>query len=61
MQKVQAAWTHGKTCNEYVYESDAPPPAPPKPKRKRGKKNVTVVPSSTAEPTQQQPSFSDPL
>jgi hypothetical protein len=49
-----------KTCNEYVYESDAPPPAPPKPKRKRGKKNVTV-PSSTAEPTQQQPSFSDLL
>jgi hypothetical protein len=22
-----------KTCNEYVYDSDAPPPAPPKPKR----------------------------
>ena len=37
-----------KTCNEYVYESDAPPPAPPKPKRKRAKKNVTVVPSSSA-------------
>ena len=50
-----------KTCNEYVYDSDALPPAPPKPKRKRGKKNVTVVPSSTAEPTQQKPSFSDPL
>jgi len=39
-----------KTCNEYVYDSDAPPPAPPKPKRKRGKKNVTVVPSSASTP-----------
>ncbi|CAN6363417.1 unnamed protein product [Urochloa humidicola] len=45
-----------KTCNEYVYESDAPPPAPPKPKRKRAKKNVTVVPSSSAtNPIQEQP------
>ena len=39
-----------KTCNEYVYDSDAPPPAPPKPKRKGGKKNVTVVPSSASTP-----------
>jgi hypothetical protein len=30
-----------KTCNEYVYESDAPPLAPPKPKRKRANKDVT--------------------
>ena len=30
-----------KTCNEYVYDSDAPPLAPPKPKRKRVKKKVT--------------------
>jgi hypothetical protein len=42
-----------KTCNEYVYDSDASPPAAPKPKRKRGKKNVTVVPSSAAEPPQE--------
>ena len=27
-----------KTCNEHVYDSDAPPPAPPKPPRKTGKK-----------------------
>jgi hypothetical protein len=50
-----------KTCNEYVYDSDAPPPAPPKPKRKRGKKAVTVVSSSVAEPPQEQPSYADPL
>jgi len=51
-----------KTCNEYVYESDAPPPAPPKPKRKRAKKNVTVVPSSSAtNPIQEQPSLDEPL
>jgi hypothetical protein len=35
-----------KTCNEYVYESDAPSPDPPKAKMKIVKKNVTVVPSS---------------
>jgi len=51
-----------KTCNEYVYESDAPPPAPPKPKRKRAKKNVTVVPSSSAtNPIQEQPSLDESL
>jgi hypothetical protein len=50
-----------KTCNEYVYDSDAPPPAAPKPKRKRGKKSVTVVPSSVAEPPQELPSCVDPL
>jgi len=50
-----------KTCNEYVYDSDAPPPAPPKPKRKRGKKNATTVPSSISEPPQEQPSHADPL
>ena len=51
-----------KTCNEYVYESDAPPPAPPKPKRKRDKKNITVVPSSSAtNPIQEQPSLDEPL
>jgi len=44
-----------KTCNEYVYDSDAPPPAPPKPKKKRGKKNVTVVPSSVVASLQEQP------
>ncbi|KAG2659514.1 hypothetical protein PVAP13_1KG385720 [Panicum virgatum] len=50
-----------KTCNEYVYESDAPPPAPPKPKRKQAKKSVTVVPSSSAtNPIQEQPSFDEP-
>ena len=42
-----------KTCNEYVYDSDAPPPAPPKPKRKRGKKNITIVPSCAADPPQE--------
>ncbi|CAD6266896.1 unnamed protein product [Miscanthus lutarioriparius] len=51
-----------KTCNEYVYESNAPPPAPPKPKRKRAKKNVTVVPSSSAtNPIQEQPSLDEPF
>jgi hypothetical protein len=50
-----------KTCNEYVYDSDAPPPAPPKPKRKRGKKNVTIVPSDAAEQPQEQPSVVVPL
>jgi hypothetical protein len=50
-----------KTCNEYVYDSDAPPPAAPKPKRKRGKKIVTLVPSSVAEPPQEQASHADPL
>jgi hypothetical protein len=50
-----------KTCNEYVYDSDAPPPTPPKPKRKRGKKAVTIVPSGVAEPPQEQPSYDDPL
>jgi len=50
-----------KTCNEYVYDSDAPPPAAPKPKRKRGKKSVTIVPSSAAEPPQELPSCVDPL
>ena len=38
-----------KTCNEYVYDSDAPPPAPPKAKRKKGKKDVIVVPTSAAD------------
>ncbi len=28
-----------KTCNEPVYDPDAPPPAPPKPKRVRKKKS----------------------
>jgi hypothetical protein len=32
-----------KTCNETVYDSDAPPPAPPKPKRKRTKKLKEVI------------------
>ncbi|WVZ84847.1 hypothetical protein U9M48_031833 [Paspalum notatum var. saurae] len=32
-----------KTCNETVYDSDAPPPVPPKPKRKRAKKKEEVV------------------
>ncbi|WVZ56439.1 hypothetical protein U9M48_006970 [Paspalum notatum var. saurae] len=32
-----------KTCNETVYDSDAPSPAPPKPKRKRTKKKEEVV------------------
>ena len=51
-----------KTCNEYVYESDAPPPAPPKPKRKRAKKNVKVVPSiSATNAIQEQPSLDEPL
>jgi len=50
-----------KTCNEYVYDSDAPPPAAQKPKRKRGKKSVTVVPSSATEPPQELPSCVDPL
>jgi hypothetical protein len=50
-----------KTCNEYVYDSDAPPPALPKPKRKRGKKNVTIVPSDAAEQPQEQPSVAGPL
>ena len=50
-----------KTCNEYVYDSDAPPPAPPKPKKKQGKKSVTVVPSSVVAPLQEQPSRADPL
>jgi hypothetical protein len=50
-----------KTCNEYVYDSDAPPPAPPKPKRKRGKRDVTLVPSSVAETPQEQPSYANPL
>jgi hypothetical protein len=51
-----------KTCNEYVYDdSDTPPPTAPKPKRKRGKKIVTLVPSSVAEPSQEQPSHADPL
>jgi len=27
-----------KTCNEYVYDSDAPPPAPPKPKKSEARK-----------------------
>jgi len=50
-----------KTCNEYVYDSDAPPPAPPKPKKKRGKKSVTVVPSSVVASLQEQPSRADLL
>jgi hypothetical protein len=50
-----------KTCNEYVYESDAPPPAPPKLKRKRAKKDVTIVPSSGTTVTQEQPPFDEPL
>jgi hypothetical protein len=49
------------TCNEYVYDSDAPPPAALKPKRKRGKKIVTLVPSSVVEPPQEEPSHADPL
>lgn len=32
-----------KTCNETVYDSDAPPPAGPKPKRIRTKKKKEVV------------------
>lgn len=32
-----------KTCDEPVYDSDAPPPAPPKPKRIRTKKKKEVV------------------
>ena len=35
-----------KTCNETVYDSDAPPPAPPKSKRnKTKKKEATARPS----------------
>ena len=50
-----------KMCNEYVYDSDAPPPTPPKPKKKQGKKSVTAVPSSVVAPLQEQPSCVDPL
>lgn len=49
-----------KTCNEFVYDSDAPPPAPPKPKKKRGKINVTVVPFSAATPPRAMTSASTP-
>ncbi|WVZ74436.1 LOW QUALITY PROTEIN: hypothetical protein U9M48_022615 [Paspalum notatum var. saurae] len=35
-----------KTCNETVYDSDAPPPAPPKPKRVRNKKTTTSTAST---------------
>jgi hypothetical protein len=36
-----------KTCNEPVYDPDAPPPAPPKPKRVRKKKSkLEQVPTS---------------
>jgi hypothetical protein len=38
-----------RTCNEPVYDSDAPPPAPPKPKRVGNKKKEVV----TAEPSGQ--------
>jgi len=27
-----------KTCNETIYDSDAPPPAPPKPREQRKRK-----------------------
>jgi len=50
-----------KTCNEPVYDSDAPPPAPPKPPRKTGKKSVTIVPSVAAETPEEQLSIADPL
>ncbi|CAL4988960.1 unnamed protein product [Urochloa decumbens] len=36
-----------KTCNEMVYDSDAPPPAPKKPKRKRTKKEEVAGSPST--------------
>jgi hypothetical protein len=32
-----------RTCNEPVYDSDAPPPTAPKPKRVRQKKKKVVV------------------
>jgi hypothetical protein len=38
--------TNRETCNEPVYDSDAPPPAPPKAKRVGNKKKEVV----TAEP-----------
>jgi len=34
-----------KTCNETVYDSDAPPPAPPKPKRNKTKKKKEAAAS----------------
>jgi hypothetical protein len=40
-----------KTCNEIVYDLDAPPPAPPKPKRSKGKK---TKPSSIVSTQQSQ-------
>jgi hypothetical protein len=36
-----------KTCNETVYDSDAPPPAPPKPKRVKNKKAKATSTAST--------------
>jgi hypothetical protein len=36
-----------KTCNETVYDSDAPPPAPPKPKRAKKKKSTATTTVST--------------
>jgi hypothetical protein len=39
-----------KTCNETVYDSDAPPPAPPKPKRKRAKKQKEVITEEVSTP-----------
>jgi hypothetical protein len=36
-----------KTCNETVYDSDAPPPAAPKSKRVRTKKTTTTTIVST--------------
>ena len=36
-----------KTCNETIYDSDAPPPAPPKPKKTRTKKAKTTSTAST--------------
>ena len=32
-----------KTCNETVYDTDAPPPAPPKSKRNKTKKKKEAV------------------
>jgi len=36
-----------KTCNETVYDSDAPPPAAPKPKKERNKKTKAASTAST--------------
>lgn len=39
-----------KTCNEAVYDSDAPAPAPPKPKRQKVKKHNEIIEDPPASP-----------